>query len=98
MQSVAECLAKHWKGPFEKDKNQMREFTASELAGVQDEETATVSVRKAGDTLPAQITMHPVTAQALQNSIASEVQTESVADAARRLKAERAAEKAKAQP
>jgi len=99
MQSVAECLAKHWKTAFESGKVKMQEFTASDLAGIQYAEAETVSVRKAGDTVPAQITEHPFTsAAALQNTTASEVQTESVAEAARHFKAERAAQKAKHQP
>jgi hypothetical protein len=93
MQSVAECLAKHWKSAFESGKIKMHEFTAGDLEGIQDGEAETVSVRKAGDTVAAQITLHPAAspAAALQNTTASDVQTESVADAARRLKAERAA-------
>jgi hypothetical protein len=100
MQSVAECLAKHWKGSFESGKIKMQEFSATDLEGIQDAEAETVSVRKTGDTVPAQITEHPVVtpAMSLQSTTASDVQTESVADAARRLKVERAAQKAKAQP
>jgi hypothetical protein len=94
-QSVAECLAKHWKDWFETGKIKMQVFTASDLAGIQDDIDETVSVRKAGDTLPAQVTEHPapVASASLQDTTASEVQTESVADAARRLKAEKAAKK-----
>lgn len=98
MQSVAECLAKHWKEAFEGGKIQMREFTAADLEGIQDSVAETVSVRKAGDTVPAQITEHPADppVPAMQNTTASEVPAESVADAARRLKAEKAARQAKA--
>lgn len=59
VQSVAECLAKHWKESFGNGQSRMREFSASELASIHDEEAETVSVRKAGDTLPAVVTEHP---------------------------------------
>jgi hypothetical protein len=97
MQSVAECLAKHWKEAFESGKIKMQQFTPSDLAGIQDVEAETVSVRKAGDTLPAQIVDHPPAppVASLQIIPTPEVQTESVAEAARRLKAERAAQKDK---
>jgi len=99
MQSVAECLAKHWKEAIDGRKIKMTQFTATELEDVQDAGADTVSVRKAGDTLAAQVTEHPTVppVPALQNSIASEVPTESVAEAARRLKAERAVKKTKPQ-
>jgi hypothetical protein len=98
MQSVAECLAKHWKEAFEGRKIKMQQFTASDLADIEDSEAETVSVRKSGDTLAAQITVHPTAPAApIQNTTASDVQPESVADASRRLKAERAAQSAKPQ-
>jgi hypothetical protein len=56
MQSVAECLAKHWKEVLENGKLKMHEFTDGDLAGIQDTEVETVSVRKASDTVPAQVT------------------------------------------
>jgi len=37
MQSVAECLAQHWKEVSEKRKIKMRKFTAAELEDVKDE-------------------------------------------------------------
>jgi len=97
MQSVAECLAKHWKHAFESGKINMHQFSVGDLADIQDAEAETVSVRKAGETLPAQVTEHPLVPPpvAPQNSTASDVAMESVADAARRAKAERAARKAK---
>jgi hypothetical protein len=98
MQSVAECLAKHWKEAFEGGKIKMKEFTANDLAAVEDSDAETISVRKSGDTLAAQITAHPAApAATIQNTTASEAQTESVADASRRMKAERAAQKSKPQ-
>jgi hypothetical protein len=59
MQSVAECLAKHWKEALENGKTKMQLFNASELANIQDAENETISVRKAGDTLATQIIDHP---------------------------------------
>jgi hypothetical protein len=96
-QSVAECLAKHWKDAFEGRKIEMRQFSAIDLAGIEDTEDETISVRKAGDTLPAQVTAHPATSPAVvpETTPAFAAQTETVADASRRLKAAQAAEKAK---
>ena len=98
MQSVAECLAKHWKDALESGQVKMRQFTAAELVGIQDSEADTISVRKAGDTLPAQITERPTAAPSLQANVISETQgqPESVAEASRRAKAQKAA--AAAQP
>jgi hypothetical protein len=95
MQSVAECLAKHWKETLESGKLKMREFTDADLAGIQDVEAETVSVRKASDTVPAQVTVHPAApiVQAPQDAL--DTPPESVADAARRLKAEKAAARTK---
>jgi hypothetical protein len=99
MQSVAECLAKHWKGSFEAGKTQMREFTASDLEGIRDAEDETVSVRKAGDTLPAQVTTHPSEPATIRGEVTSSAsdltsqQPESLGDLARRLKAEKSAQK-----
>jgi hypothetical protein len=99
VQSVAECLAKHWKEAFDGGKIKMREFAASDLAGIQDAEAETVSVRKTGDTLPAQITEHPAPSPAaLPDTTTSYGQTESVAEASRRVKAEKEAQKATPQP
>lgn len=89
MQSVAECLAKHWKGAFESGKIQMHEFTAGDLEGIQDAEAETVSVRKAGDTVPAQMTLHPEPSAPQTMTVVSQ-QSESLGDAARRIKAEKA--------
>jgi hypothetical protein len=96
MQSVAECLAKHWKEVLQSGKIQMHEFDAADLEGIQDAADETVSVRKAGDTVATQITEHPsVAPQAtmgdFRSTTASDVPAESVADAARRAKAEKAA-------
>ena len=52
IQSVAECLAYHWKTAFANGKIKMKPFTASELESVWDGNAETVSVSKAGDTLP----------------------------------------------
>jgi len=92
MQSVAECLAKHWKVSFEGGKIQMHEFSAEDLEGIQDAEAETVSVRKEGDTVPAQITSHPPPPQnpAWQTM---GPQPESLGDYAKRMKAEKAAQK-----
>jgi hypothetical protein len=99
MQSVAECLAKHWKDALEGGKVKMQQFTSSDLEGVQDADVEAVSVRKAGDTLAAQITEHPVASSVvpLRDTTASEAQTDSVAEASRHVKAEKAAQKAKLQ-
>jgi len=92
MRSVAECLVKHWRSSFEGGKTKMREFTAADLEGIRDEEAETVPLP---DTVPAQVTAHPVsTSLALQSTTASEAPTESVADASRRARAEKAAPKA----
>jgi hypothetical protein len=98
-QSVAECLAKHWKEAFESGKIEMHQFSAIELAGIQDTEAETVSVRKTGETLPAQVSVHPVTSPVVvpETIPAFASQTESVADASRRLKAAKATENAKPQ-
>jgi hypothetical protein len=58
----------------------------------------TISVRKAGDTSPAQIIERPTAAPSLQANVLSETQgqPESVAEASRRAKAQKAA--AAAQP
>src|ERR1700676_2616594 len=42
MQSVAECLAKHWKAAFENGKMKMHEYSAADLAGIQEAEPETV--------------------------------------------------------
>ena len=52
MQSVAECLAKHWKEAFESGKTKMREYSAAELAAIPEAEPETVSVRKDSDVAP----------------------------------------------
>ncbi len=98
VQSVAECLAKHWKEAFESGKIQMHEFSATDLEGVRDSDGETISVRKTGDAVAAQITEHPAAppAPVIQNTTVSDVPQESVADAARRLRAEKAAQAAKA--
>ena len=100
MQSVAECLAKHWKVALENGKTKMQLFNASELANIQDTENETISVRKAGDTLATQIIDHPTPSSktAVQNVPAEDLPPESVADASKRIKAERAARNAKPQP
>jgi hypothetical protein len=91
MQSVAECLAKHWKESFESGKIQMHEYSAKDLEGIQEAGAETVSVRKEGDTVPAEVTSHPATAQnpAWQNM---DPQQESLGDYAKRMKAEKAAQ------
>ena len=94
MQSVAECLAKHWKGAFEGGKIQMHEFAAVDMETIQDAET--ISVRKAGDTLPAEVTPHPVP-PIPQPVTATRIpdysdQPESLGAYARRMKAEKAAQ------
>jgi hypothetical protein len=103
MQSVAECLAKHWKTSFESGKTQMHEYTAADLEGIRDSEADTVSVRRAGDTVPVQITLHPASADDLgtiRGAITSGSidrswqQSESLGDLSRRVKAEKAAQKA----
>jgi hypothetical protein len=109
VQSVAECLAKHWKDELGGGKITMREFQPTELAGIEDGATEAVSVRKEHDAVPVQIIEHPAEAtQAAaqqpetgsfpQNTIASDVPTESVADAARRMKADKAARAKAANP
>jgi hypothetical protein len=95
MQSVAECLAKHWKDALDSGQVKMRQFTDGELAGIQDSDAETVSVRKAGDTLASQINEHPAAAAvapSLQENVISEAsgQPESVAEASRRAKAQKA--------
>jgi hypothetical protein len=97
---VAECLAKHWKEALENRKVVMQQFTASDLADTQDEGAKTVSVLKARDTFPAQIIEHPSPSPtaAFQGTTASDVPTESVADAARRFKAEKEARKKQPKP
>lgn len=92
MQSVAECLAKHWKDAIENGNAKMREYSAEDLERIHEAEPETVSVRKEGDTVPAQITAHPA---AVNNS---EMQTtdppqESLGDYARRMKAEKSAQR-----
>jgi hypothetical protein len=91
MQSVAECLAKHWKEAFESGKAKMREYTAAELEGIQDAEAETVSVRKDSDIVPAQITSHPAATvnPAMQTT---DPQPESLGSYARRMKAEKTAQ------
>ena len=95
MQSVAECLAKQWKYALDSGQVKMRQFSAAELAGIQDSDGDTVSVRKAGDSVPTHITERPavVAAPSLQENVISEAQNqpESVAEASRRAKAQRAA-------
>jgi hypothetical protein len=98
MQSVAECLAKHWKSSFESGKTQMHEFTAVDLEGIREAEDETVSVRKAGDTVPAQITTHPEEPATIRGAVIStstdpSSQPESLGDFARRMKAEKDATK-----
>lgn len=105
-QSVAECLAKHWKDAIDDKRIVMKQFGASELADVSDNEAETISVRKAGDTLPSQIVEHPVPpttpVSTLQNNIieksAPPTEPESVAEASRRLKAEKNTQQTKPQP
>jgi hypothetical protein len=95
VQSVAECLAKHWKESFANGPSKMPEFSASELAGIHDQEAETVSVRKAGDTLSAVVTEHPEpTLMVVPGGSAVPEATESVAEASRRMKAEKASQKA----
>ena len=90
MQSVAECLAKHWKESFESGKTKMREYSAADLAGIQEADPETVSVRKDSDVVPVQITSHP---SAADNSVlAADPQPESLGNYARRMKAEKAAQ------
>lgn len=99
VQSVAECLAKHWKEALESGKIEMHEFSADDLGGIRDSDAETVSVRKTGDTVPAQITEHPAPSAPvpqLAGTTASDISQESVADAARRLRAEKAARAAQA--
>jgi hypothetical protein len=91
MQSVAECLAKHWKEAFESGKAKMREYSAAELEGIQDREAKTVSVRKDSDIVPAQITSHPAAANS-SSMDTTDPQPESLGDYVRRMKAEKAAQ------
>lgn len=88
MQSVAECLAKHWKESFEK--NQMHAYSAADLESIHETEPETVSVRKDSDITPVQITSHPASANNSQVQTV-DVQPESLGDYARRIKAEKAA-------
>jgi len=99
MQSVAECLAKHWKEAIETGKTKMQLFNANELANIQNAENETISVRKAGDTLATQIIEHPTpSSKAEAHMIPPEdLPPESVAEASKRMKAERAARNAKPQ-
>jgi hypothetical protein len=90
MQSVAECLAKHWKEAFKNGEIQMHEYSAAELAGIQEVTPETVSVRKDSDVTPVQITAHPA-AEATPSMVVVSAgpDTESLGDYARRMKAEK---------
>jgi hypothetical protein len=74
-------------------------LNASEVDKIQEEENETIAVRKAGDTLATQIIDHPTPSSkaAVQNIPAEDLPPESVADASKRMKAERAARNVKPQ-
>jgi hypothetical protein len=110
VQSVAECLAKHWKDALDSGKIKMREFTPADLEGIHDGDGDAVSIRKSGDTLPALTVVHPepkadtqsmmvvsanggtepLNATSVQAAEAA-AQPESLGDAARRYREQKAA-------
>ena len=75
----------------------MHDFSTDDLEDIQDSETETVSVRKAGDTLPAQITSYPDPSEPAtvrgviisSESDQSPKQPVSLGDYVRRMKAEK---------
>ena len=93
MQSVAECLAKHWKEAFDSGKIRMHEYSAADLAAIQESNPETISIRKDSDIAPVQITSHPAAAATPQMTVVSaDPEPESLGDYARRMKAEKAAQ------